>query len=135
MHTAFGFWVRKSFGDRYDRARDVGGFYCREGVKRMFDVGGQCRGGKMYEVGMQTIIYQITPSKWCTERVLIASTGLKPGTIERARRKSWMQGKEYRHYAVEGDPGHYSECLYNIEEIMRWIENQKQPGAKNASSG
>ncbi|EFD7480480.1 excisionase family protein, partial [Escherichia coli] len=26
---------------------------------------------------MQTIIYQITPSKWCTERVLIASTGLK----------------------------------------------------------
>ncbi|EEQ3574480.1 excisionase family protein, partial [Escherichia coli] len=31
--------------------------------------------------------------------------------------------------------GHYSECLYNIEEIMRWIENQKQPGAKNASSG
>ncbi|EIS2473427.1 excisionase, partial [Escherichia coli] len=25
--------------------------------------------------------------------------------------------------------------LYNIEEIMRWIENQKQPGAKNASSG
>ncbi|EFG6181907.1 excisionase family protein, partial [Escherichia coli] len=27
---------------------------------------------------MQTIIYQITPSKWCTERVLIASTGLKP---------------------------------------------------------
>ncbi|EEY1427762.1 excisionase, partial [Escherichia coli] len=22
-----------------------------------------------------------------------------------------------------------------IEEIMRWIENQKQPGAKNASSG
>ncbi|EEW6015644.1 TPA: excisionase, partial [Escherichia coli] len=23
----------------------------------------------------------------------------------------------------------------NIEEIMRWIENQKQPGAKNASSG
>ncbi|EFI7811557.1 excisionase [Escherichia coli] len=84
---------------------------------------------------MQTIIYQITPSKWCTERVLIASTGLKPGTIERARRKSWMQGKEYRHYAVEVDPGHYSECLYNIEEIMRWIENQKQPGAKNASSG
>ncbi|WP_192850951.1 excisionase family protein, partial [Escherichia coli] len=37
--------------------------------------------------------------------------------------------------SVEGDPGHYSECLYNIEEIMRWIENQKQPGAKNASSG
>ncbi|EOR6566625.1 excisionase, partial [Escherichia coli] len=23
---------------------------------------------------MQTIIYQITPSKWCTESILIAST-------------------------------------------------------------
>ncbi|EFA2306592.1 TPA: excisionase family protein, partial [Escherichia coli] len=43
--------------------------------------------------------------------------------------------KEYRHYAAEGEPGPFSECVYNIEEIMRWIENQKQPGAKNASSG
>ncbi len=50
--------------------------------------------------------------------------GSSLGTIERARRKSWMQGKEYRHYAVEGDPGHYSECLYNIEEIMRWIKTR-----------
>ncbi|HHY7184235.1 TPA: excisionase, partial [Escherichia coli] len=25
---------------------------------------------------METIIYQITPSKWCTERTLIAATGL-----------------------------------------------------------
>ncbi|EQA2568785.1 excisionase, partial [Escherichia coli] len=24
---------------------------------------------------METIIYQITPSKWCTERTLIAATG------------------------------------------------------------
>ncbi|WP_024176923.1 excisionase family protein, partial [Escherichia coli] len=43
--------------------------------------------------------------------------------------------QDFRGGSVEGDPGHYSECLYNIEEIMRWIENQKQPGAKNASSG
>ncbi|QGX88480.1 excisionase [Escherichia coli] len=84
---------------------------------------------------MQTIIYQITPSKWCTERVPTVINN-KARTIEMGcEEKSWMQGKEYRHYAVEGDPGHYSECLYNIEEIMRWIENQKQPGAKNASSG
>ncbi|EJM1791848.1 excisionase family protein, partial [Escherichia coli] len=53
----------------------------------------------------------------------------------RARKKSWLLGKEYRHYAAEGEPGPFSECVYNIEEIMRWIENQKQPGAKNASSG
>ncbi|HCB9739654.1 TPA: excisionase family protein, partial [Escherichia coli] len=36
---------------------------------------------------------------------------------------------------AEGEPGPFSECVYNIEEIMRWIENQKQLGAKNASSG
>ncbi|HHG2805291.1 TPA: excisionase family protein [Escherichia coli] len=84
---------------------------------------------------METIIYQITPSKWCTERTLIAATGLKSGTIARARKKSWLLGKEYRHYAAEGEPGPFSECVYNIEEIIRWIENQKQPGAKNASSG
>lgn len=84
---------------------------------------------------MQTIIYQIAPSKWCTESLLIAQTGLKPGTIDRARRKAWMIGKEYRHYSVEGDPKPNSECVYNIEEIMRWIEKQKQPGAKNDCSG
>lgn len=38
MHTAFEFWVRKTFGNRYDLTRDVDGFYCREVVKRMFDV-------------------------------------------------------------------------------------------------
>ncbi|UMR98780.1 excisionase family protein [Escherichia coli] len=64
---------------------------------------------------MQTIIYQITPSRWCTESTLIAATGLKRGTIERARKKSWLLGKEYRHYTAEGDPKNNSECVYNIE--------------------
>ncbi|AAG57257.1 hypothetical protein ACNCRD_002272 [Escherichia coli] len=44
MHTAFEFWVRKTFGNRYDLTRDVDGFYCREVVKRMFDVWCHCRG-------------------------------------------------------------------------------------------
>ncbi|MFP1559206.1 excisionase family protein [Escherichia coli] len=83
---------------------------------------------------MQTIIYQITPSKWCTESTLIASTGLKPGTIEQAG-KNHGYGKETRHYAVDGIPKSNSECVYNIEEIMRWIEDQNRPGVKNASSG
>lgn len=42
MHTAFEFWVRKTFGNRYDLTRDVDGFYCREVVKRMFDVWCHC---------------------------------------------------------------------------------------------
>jgi hypothetical protein len=76
---------------------------------------------------MQTIIYQIAPSEWVAEDVLIATTGIKPGTISRARRKSWLVGREYRHYTAEGDPTPTSEYLYNIEAIMRWIKGQKQP--------
>ncbi|EIC4353528.1 excisionase family protein [Salmonella enterica] len=78
----------------------------------------------------QTIIYQITPSEWVAKNVLIAVTGIRDGTIERARKKSWLVGREYRHYAPEGDPHSGSECLYNIEAIMRWIKSQKQPGAQ-----
>ncbi|EOX8475804.1 excisionase family protein [Salmonella enterica] len=78
----------------------------------------------------QTIIYQIAPSEWVTKSLLIATTGIKDGTIERARRKSWLVGREYRHYSPEGTPHSGSECLYNIEAIMRWIKNQKQPGAQ-----
>ncbi|EAA2541055.1 excisionase [Salmonella enterica subsp. enterica] len=78
----------------------------------------------------QTIIYQIAPSEWVTKSLLIATTGIKDGTIERARRKSWLVGREYRHYSPEGTPHSGSECLYNIEAIMRWIKSQKQPGAQ-----
>ncbi|EEC0687279.1 TPA: excisionase family protein [Salmonella enterica subsp. enterica serovar Eastbourne] len=78
----------------------------------------------------QTIIYQIAPSEWVTKSLLIATTGIKDGTIERARRKSWLVGREYRHYSPEGTPHSGSECLYNIEAIMSWIKSQKQPGAQ-----
>lgn len=44
MHTVFELWVRKTFGNRYDLTRDVDGFYCREIVKRMFEVWCHCRG-------------------------------------------------------------------------------------------
>lgn len=43
---------------------------------------------------MQTIIYQIVPNEWVTEKLLIAVTGLKPGTILRARKESWLLGRE-----------------------------------------
>ena len=44
MRTAFEFWVRKTFGNCYEPTRDVEGFYCREIVKRMFEVWCHCRG-------------------------------------------------------------------------------------------
>ena len=44
MNKAFEVWVRKRYGNRYDLTRDCDGFYCREVVKRMFDVWCHCRG-------------------------------------------------------------------------------------------
>lgn len=49
---------------------------------------------------MQTIIYQIVPNEWVTEKLLIAATGLKPGTILRARKESWLLGREYKQWLL-----------------------------------
>jgi hypothetical protein len=39
----------------------------------------------------------IVPNDWVTEEKLVEITGLRPGTIERARKKCWMVGREYLH--------------------------------------
>lgn len=72
---------------------------------------------------------QLAPNKWVTETVLIAITGFRPGTISRARTKSWLVGREYLHISPEGQPKANNECMYNIEAINKWIESQikKQP--------
>ncbi|EEI9788719.1 excisionase family protein [Salmonella enterica subsp. enterica] len=77
-------------------------------------------------------IIQLTPNKWVSEKVLISVTGLKPGTITRARKESWMLGREYLHISPDGNPKPSSECIYNREAVDQWIEAQKknQPGAK-----
>ncbi|ELG8356561.1 hypothetical protein ROF51_002873 [Escherichia coli] len=50
MNKAFELWVRQRYGNRYDLTRDVDGFYCREIVKRMFEVWCHCRGLCVCEV-------------------------------------------------------------------------------------
>lgn len=77
-------------------------------------------------VKMNTII-MIEPNEWVTEQLLIAVTGLKPGTITRARKKSWLLGREYKHMSPEGDPKPTSECVYNRKAVDAWIASQKQP--------
>ncbi|HIC1849292.1 excisionase family protein, partial [Escherichia coli] len=52
---------------------------------------------------MQTII-QIEPNEWVSEDLLMAVTGMKRGTITRARKSSWLLGREYKHVSPEGDP-------------------------------
>ncbi|WP_199257297.1 hypothetical protein [Pantoea sp. BAV 3049] len=44
MNKAFETMVRMKYGDRYDLTRDMHGYYCREVVKRMFEVWCECKG-------------------------------------------------------------------------------------------
>ncbi|MDN0101602.1 excisionase family protein [Yersinia bercovieri] len=77
-----------------------------------------------------TNIIQIEPNKWVSEDLLITVTGLRPGTIKRARENSWLQGREYLLFSPVDDPKPNSECMYNREAIDKWIEQQskRQPG-------
>lgn len=68
----------------------------------------------------------LVPNYWVSEKVLIAVTGLKPGTITRARKESWMLGREYMHVSPDGNPKPSSECMYNRKAIDIWIEAQKK---------
>ncbi|WP_045441282.1 excisionase family protein [Citrobacter sp. S-77] len=76
-------------------------------------------------------VIQLTPNDWVCESVLILITGLKPGTITRARKESWLLGREYLHVSPDGNPKPSSECMYNRKAVDQWIEAQKknQPGA------
>ncbi|EKP1130361.1 hypothetical protein AAFL38_19285 [Klebsiella grimontii] len=44
MNREFEIWVRLRYGGRYDLTRDALGYYCREVVKRMYEVWCHCRG-------------------------------------------------------------------------------------------
>lgn len=68
----------------------------------------------------------LVPNDWVSEKVLIAVTGLKPGTILRARKESWMLGREYLHISPDGNPKPSSECMYNRKAVDQWIEAQKK---------
>lgn len=45
MNKHFEILMRKKYGNRYDLTRDVDGYYCREIVKRMFEIYCECKGG------------------------------------------------------------------------------------------
>ena len=64
----------------------------------------------------------LTPAKWVTEHVLMGITGLKKGTIKRARENSWFEGKHYKHFSPIGEPTPNSSCMYNWKEIDLWID-------------
>ncbi len=82
---------------------------------------------------MDNNVIKLLPNDWVTEEKLVELTGLRPGTIKRAREKSWLQGREYLHISPEGDPKPNSECMYNRNAIDRWVEGHatRQPNATN----
>ncbi|MXF46222.1 excisionase [Raoultella sp. Lac2] len=76
---------------------------------------------------MATII-KIEPNEWVSEDLLMAITGMKRGTITRARKFSWLLGREYKHVSPEGDPKPTNECMYNRKAVDAWIHAQKPLG-------
>lgn len=75
----------------------------------------------------QVVVVYVEPNEWVSEELLMAVTGLKSGTIARARKKAWFIGREYKHVSPEGEPGPKSECLYNRKAVDAWVAAQKIP--------
>lgn len=70
-------------------------------------------------------VINLVPARWVTESVLMTITGLRPGTIKKARENSWAVGREYLHVSPYGTPNEKSQCMYNHEAINSWIEKQR----------
>jgi len=70
-------------------------------------------------------IIQLVPNKWVSEELLIALTGLTKNAIKSAREKSWLEGREYRHYSGDCQPKDNSPILYNRHEVDNWVERQR----------
>lgn len=77
-------------------------------------------------------IIQLVPNKWVSEELLMAITGLTKNAIKSAREKSWLEGREYRHYSGDCQPKENSPILYNRFEVDNWVERQQpaKPRAK-----
>lgn len=80
-------------------------------------------------------LIQLVPNKWVSEELLMAITGLTKNAIKSAREKSWMEGREYRHYSGDLQPKDNSPILYNRHEVDNWVERQQpaKPRAKKSN--
>ncbi|MCU6666131.1 excisionase family protein [Silvania hatchlandensis] len=85
---------------------------------------------------MAEVIYMVAdPGEWVSESQIMALKGLKEGTLKNARRTTFLEGREYKHVAADGNPFDNSPCFYNIKAIDRWIERQApaRPSRKTAA--
>jgi len=72
-----------------------------------------------------TDVIQLVPNKWVSEEVLMAITGLTKNAIKSARERSWMEGREYRHYSGDCQPKDNSPILYNRPGVDNWGGGQR----------
>lgn len=76
------------------------------------------------------------PGEWVSEEQIMALKGLKEGTLKNARKKSFLEGREYKHVSADGEPFDNSPCFYNIKAIDRWIASQRpaKPSRKTSAN-
>ncbi len=70
-------------------------------------------------------VIQMNPSKWVSEDLFMSLNGMTKHMIQHARRKSWMEGREYIHVAPDLNPKENSPIMYNRQEIDNWVERQR----------
>ncbi|MDH0356897.1 excisionase family protein [Morganella sp. GD04133] len=63
-------------------------------------------------------------NKWVAEDILMLLTGLSKSAITSARKKSWFEGREYRHYSADCNPKDNSPIMYNRFAVDEWVERQ-----------
>lgn len=73
---------------------------------------------------MNKSILILHPNKWVTEDILMQLTGLSSSAIKTARKKSWFEGREYRHYSADCNPKDNSPIMYNRLAVDEWVERQ-----------
>lgn len=75
------------------------------------------------------------PGEWVSEEQIMALKGLKEGTLKNARKKSFLEGREYKHVSADGEPFDNSPCFYNIKAIDRWFASQRpaKPSRKTSA--
>lgn len=75
---------------------------------------------------MSEVIMIVSPGKWVSEEQLIALKGIKKGTLKKAREKSFMEGREYKHVAHDGMPWDNSPCFYNWKKLIAGLSARHQ---------
>ncbi|GDC60237.1 phage excisionase [Escherichia coli] len=68
----------------------------------------------------------VSPGKWVSEEQLIALKGIKKGTLKKAREKSFMEGREYKHVAHDGMPWDNSPCFTTWKKLIAGLSARHQ---------